>query len=104
MKSATAEKVSVFGAIADPSRRRILELLKDGEKTAGDLAGQFTFSWPALSQHLGVLKRYRINAILGHHRMRLALRTMNVKLFLEKVVYSRVKRKSWHRRTSHTKS
>lgn len=52
--------MSVFEAIADPNRRRILDLLKGGERTAGDLAKHFRFSWPALSQHLAVLKRARL--------------------------------------------
>ena len=43
-------------AIAEPSRRRILALVKDGEQTAGDIASHFDVSRPAISQHLKVLK------------------------------------------------
>jgi len=43
-------------AIADPTRRRILELLKDGEVAAGDLCGEFAISRPAVSRHLRVLR------------------------------------------------
>ncbi len=50
-------RLDTFHAIADPSRRRILELVRERERTAGDLARRFPFSWPALSQHLRLLKR-----------------------------------------------
>jgi len=43
-------------AVADGSRRQILLLLKDGEKTPGEMAGHFDFSLPALSTHLRVLR------------------------------------------------
>lgn len=43
-------------AVADPTRRRILELLVDGEVAAGDLAAEFTTSRPAVSRHLRVLR------------------------------------------------
>jgi DNA-binding transcriptional ArsR family regulator len=47
----------VFTAIANPVRRRLLELLADGPRTAGALAAQFELSRPAVSEHLGVLRR-----------------------------------------------
>lgn len=47
---------SPWKAIADDSRRQILVLLKDGEKTPGDIAKHFRFTLPALSAHLKVLK------------------------------------------------
>ena len=43
-------------ALADPTRRRILELLVDGEVSAGELAGHFPVSRPAVSRHLRVLR------------------------------------------------
>jgi DNA-binding transcriptional ArsR family regulator len=43
-------------AVADGNRRQILLLLKDGEKTPGELAGKFAFTLPALSTHLRVLR------------------------------------------------
>lgn len=43
-------------ALADPTRRRILELLADGEVSAGELAGAFATSRPAVSRHLRVLR------------------------------------------------
>ena len=43
-------------AIADPTRRRLLELVRDREVPAGELAGQFPVSRPAVSRHLRVLR------------------------------------------------
>ena len=42
--------------IAAPRRLRILELVWDTERSAGDIAAQFEVSWSAISQHLSVLK------------------------------------------------
>ena len=43
-------------AIADPTRRRIVELLAVRERTAGELVEEFDMSAPAISQHLKVLR------------------------------------------------
>jgi DNA-binding transcriptional ArsR family regulator len=43
-------------AIADPTRRRIVELLAQREHTAGELVEEFDLSAPAISQHLNVLR------------------------------------------------
>ena len=43
-------------AIAEPHRRQILRLVRDEELSAGEIASHFDISWPAISQHLGVLK------------------------------------------------
>jgi DNA-binding transcriptional ArsR family regulator len=47
----------VFKALNDPTRRAILELLKDKDMTAGEIAEQFQMSWPSVSHHLELLKR-----------------------------------------------
>src|SRR5215210_4501903 len=52
-RSATKD---VFQAIADPTRRRILDLLSLGEQPVSDLAQQFDVTLSAISQHLGVLR------------------------------------------------
>ena len=46
---------NAFKAIADPARREILRLLRQGEMTAGDLAGHFDMSKPSMSHHFAVL-------------------------------------------------
>jgi len=45
-----------LAAIADPTRRRIVELLAEREHTAGELVEEFDLSAPAISQHLNVLR------------------------------------------------
>ena len=45
-----------FAALAEPNRRRILELLAGGPKPAGTLAARFDLSPPAVSQHLKALR------------------------------------------------
>ncbi|QSO54212.1 winged helix-turn-helix transcriptional regulator [Alicyclobacillus curvatus] len=47
---------SVFKAMSDATRRKIIELLKEGPKTAGEIADQFTHAQPTISRHLTVLK------------------------------------------------
>jgi DNA-binding transcriptional ArsR family regulator len=46
----------VFQAIADPTRRRILELLAESERPVKELGAPFRMSLPAISQHLRVLR------------------------------------------------
>jgi len=46
---------SVFRAIVDPTRRQILEDLRDGELAAGEIASRFQISAPSISRHLSVL-------------------------------------------------
>jgi DNA-binding transcriptional ArsR family regulator len=46
----------VFAALAHPTRRQILQDLKDGEMSAGDIAAHFSSSGPTISRHLSVLK------------------------------------------------
>jgi DNA-binding transcriptional ArsR family regulator len=45
-----------LAALADPTRRRVFEMLKDGPKSVGTLAAGMPVSRPAISQHLKVLK------------------------------------------------
>jgi DNA-binding transcriptional ArsR family regulator len=46
----------VFKALADPTRRRVLELLRKGPLTAGELADHFPVSKPTMSAHFAVLR------------------------------------------------
>lgn len=45
-----------FAALADPTRRKIVELLAQHEQTAGEIGEHFPMSGPAISQHLKVLR------------------------------------------------
>ncbi|GAA0873326.1 autorepressor SdpR family transcription factor [Gangjinia marincola] len=47
----------LFKALNDPTRRKILEMLKENELTAGEIADGFNMSKPSISHHLDLLKR-----------------------------------------------
>jgi len=47
---------AVFRALADQTRRDILEFLRGGPRTSGEIADQFHSSWPTISRHLAVLR------------------------------------------------
>jgi DNA-binding transcriptional ArsR family regulator len=46
----------VFKALADPTRRHVLELLREGAMTAGELSEHFSVSKPTMSAHFSVLR------------------------------------------------
>ena len=47
---------SAFRALADPTRRDILRMLRETPRTSGDIAARFNSSWPTISRHLAVLR------------------------------------------------
>jgi DNA-binding transcriptional ArsR family regulator len=47
---------AVFRALADETRRQILDFLRAGPRTSGEIADQFHSSWPTISRHLAVLR------------------------------------------------
>ena len=60
MKAAADELSMTFAALADPTRRAILERLRAGEATLGELAEPFDMSLQAVALHLKVLERGRL--------------------------------------------
>jgi ArsR family transcriptional regulator len=52
----TGSLTAAFKAIADPTRREILHLLRKEEMTAGDVAARFDMTKPTMSHHFSVLK------------------------------------------------
>lgn len=46
-----------FKALADPTRRKIIRLLRDRDMTAGEIAEYFSISKPSISHHLNILKQ-----------------------------------------------
>lgn len=48
---------SIFKALNDPTRREILELLKEKDLTAGEIADRFNISKPSISHHLDLLRQ-----------------------------------------------
>lgn len=49
-------EASVFKALADPTRRQILQDLREGELSAGDIVARFSISAPSISRHLSLLR------------------------------------------------
>ena len=49
-----------FKALSDPTRRKILQLLKERDLTAGEIAESFNISKPSISHHLNLLKQARL--------------------------------------------
>ena len=50
------DTAGVFRALADPTRRQILQDLRPGEMAAGEIAARFSISGPSISRHLSILK------------------------------------------------
>ena len=48
--------MDAFRALADPTRRDILRLLRDGPRTSGEIADHFPTAWATISRHLGALR------------------------------------------------
>jgi DNA-binding transcriptional ArsR family regulator len=61
----------VFRAVSDPTRRRMLELLGRGERSAAELAEPFDMTQPAVSQHLKVLRDARLVRVRKDGRSRI---------------------------------
>src|ERR1700689_3708638 len=55
--SAVRDAEATFQALADPTRRAVLDLLRRGSQPAGEIAGAFPVSRPAISKHLRLLRR-----------------------------------------------
>ena len=52
--------MDAFQALADPTRRAIVAMLAEGERSAGEIGAAFTISAPAVSQHLKALREARL--------------------------------------------
>ena len=63
--------MNALAALADPTRRRIVELLAERERSAGELAAQFRTSRPGVSRHLRVLREQGLVRARGEGRRRL---------------------------------
>ncbi len=56
-RSVTYSAEAAFSALADPTRRAVLDLLRQGSQPAGRIAREFPISRPAISRHLRLLRR-----------------------------------------------
>jgi len=62
---------AAFHALADPTRRAVLDMLRAGSRPAGEIARSFTVSRPAISKHLSILRRAHLveERREGRHRL-----------------------------------
>jgi DNA-binding transcriptional ArsR family regulator len=63
--------MDALAALADPSRRRIVEMLAQRELSAGEIAGRFATSAPAISQHLKVLREAQLVRVRAEAQRRI---------------------------------
>jgi DNA-binding transcriptional ArsR family regulator len=56
-RTVTYSRDRAFNALADPTRRAVLDLLRSGTRPAGEIARAFPISRPAISKHLKILRR-----------------------------------------------
>ncbi len=70
-----------FNALADPSRQKILELLKKGDLAAGAIGEYFKFTAPTLSHHLSVLKDAGLVGVQREGQMQIY--SLNLSVFEE---------------------
>ncbi|GAB1482690.1 autorepressor SdpR family transcription factor [Treponema sp.] len=73
----------IFKALSDPTRRRILELLKQGDLSAGDIAEKFAIGKPSISHHLNILKA--ADLVQAERRGQSIIYTLNTTVFQEVV-------------------
>lgn len=71
----------VFKALADETRREILRLLQEGDRTAGEIAGRFNLTRPTISHHLGVLKQ--ANLVQDYRKGQYVYYSLNTTVFQE---------------------
>jgi DNA-binding transcriptional ArsR family regulator len=62
--------MTAYAALAEPSRRRILDLLRDGERSVTDLVANLHLSQPGVSKHLKVLREAGLVAVRPEGKLR----------------------------------
>jgi DNA-binding transcriptional ArsR family regulator len=72
---------SLFHALADPTRRKILSLLKNRDLTPGEISESFTISKPSISHHLDILKR--ADLVITERKGQNIFYSLNVSVFDE---------------------
>ena len=83
-------------AIADPTRRRIVELLAERDRTSGELVEEFDVSAPAISQHLNVLREAGLVTTRAEGKTR--IQTLDPRGFDELDAWLRRTREFWSQR------
>jgi len=72
---------AVFKALDDPNRRKILELLKDTDLSAGEISSEFSISKPSISHHLNILKS--ADLVLAERQGQNIIYSLNTTVFQE---------------------
>lgn len=90
---------TVFDALADETRRQLLELLAGGERTAGDLASNFPIARPTVSRHLRVLREAGLVRWRGQAQRRLY--RVDSQAFDEVIDWLERMRRAWSERLDH---
>src|SRR5437868_14998316 len=67
----TALQAQALSTLADPTRQRIVEMLASGALSSGEIAGRFSLSPPAISQHLKALKQARLVTVRADKQKRI---------------------------------
>lgn len=70
-----------FKALADPTRRNILRLLRERDMTAGEIADHFNISKPSISHHLNLLKQSRL--VMDERKGQFIFYSLNMTVFQE---------------------
>jgi DNA-binding transcriptional ArsR family regulator len=63
-------QMTAYGALAEPHRRQILDLLRGGERSVSDLVGRLSLSQPGVSKHLSVLRDAGLVRVRAEGRLR----------------------------------
>ena len=72
---------TVFKALADPTRRKILELLKTRDMTAGEIGAHFGITGASMSHHLDILKQARL--VVAEREGQFIHYSLNISVFEE---------------------
>jgi len=75
-----------FKALSDPTRRKILDLLKERDLTAGEIADHFNISKPSISQHLKLLKHAGL--IHDEKQGQFIIYSLNITVFQELISWA----------------
>ncbi|MGA9227848.1 MAG: autorepressor SdpR family transcription factor [Mesobacillus sp.] len=75
-----------FKALSDPTRRKILDLLKERDLTAGEIADHFNISKPSISQHLKLLKHAGL--IQDEKQGQFIIYSLNITVFQELISWA----------------
>lgn len=75
-----------FKALSDPTRRKILDLLKERDMTAGEIADHFNISKPSISQHLKLLKHAGL--IHDEKQGQFIIYSLNITVFQELISWA----------------